>query len=377
MTTERYDLAVIGAGVIGLAHAYLAAKAGLKVVVFDRDHRANGASVRNFGFVTVTGQEQGDMWRRARYSRGVWGELAAAAGIPVLHQGLTVLLHSDLARAVAEEFVAGPMGEGCRVVDAAQARALCPAAHAPELVGALYSPHEARIESREAIPRVAAWLAERWGVTFVRPAAVLKVAPPEIETAQGLWRADKAVVCPGHDLVSLFPDLLAQANAQECKLHMLRLSDPGWRLSHAVMNDYGLARYAGYQGCPSVAALRAQLTAQTPETMADGVHLIVVQSADGSLVVGDSHHYGPTVDAFAPDAVDERMLDLARRALDLGASRVLERWVGVYAWSPDRPAFIAAPTPTVRVVVVTSGAGASTAFGLAQEALSELGVAAA
>ena len=37
-----------------------------RVVVIDRDAQANGASVRNFGFVTVTGQARGEVWRRAR-----------------------------------------------------------------------------------------------------------------------------------------------------------------------------------------------------------------------------------------------------------------------------------------------------------------------
>ncbi|MGZ3368324.1 MAG: FAD-dependent oxidoreductase, partial [Caulobacteraceae bacterium] len=58
-----FDLAVIGGGVIGLAHAYWAARAGLRVAVVEKDPRANGASIRNFGFVTVTGQERGDSWR--------------------------------------------------------------------------------------------------------------------------------------------------------------------------------------------------------------------------------------------------------------------------------------------------------------------------
>jgi hypothetical protein len=36
----------------------------------------------------------------------------------------------------------------------------------------------------------------------------------------------------------------------------------------------------------------------------NGIHLIAVQSADGSLVVGDSHHYAPTPHPFGSTAVD-------------------------------------------------------------------------
>jgi glycine/D-amino acid oxidase-like deaminating enzyme len=66
---KAYDIAIVGAGVLGLAHALAAARAGMRVVVLDRDAQANGASVRNFGFVTVTGQQAGDCWRRAMRSR--------------------------------------------------------------------------------------------------------------------------------------------------------------------------------------------------------------------------------------------------------------------------------------------------------------------
>ena len=81
-----YDLAVIGAGVLGLAHALAAARRGKRVVVIDRDAQANGASIRNFGFVTVNGQQAGDCWALARRTREVWAEVAEAARIPILHR---------------------------------------------------------------------------------------------------------------------------------------------------------------------------------------------------------------------------------------------------------------------------------------------------
>ena len=82
-----FDVAVVGAGIVGLAHALAAARAGKRVVVIDRDPRANGASIRNFGFVTVTGQERGDSWALARRTRDIWAEVAPEAGIAVEQRG--------------------------------------------------------------------------------------------------------------------------------------------------------------------------------------------------------------------------------------------------------------------------------------------------
>jgi glycine/D-amino acid oxidase-like deaminating enzyme len=87
VTARGYDLAIVGAGIVGLAHALAAVRLGKRVVVIDRDAQANGASIRNFGFITVTGQQAGDCWRRALRSRDVWVEIAPRAGVDIVQNG--------------------------------------------------------------------------------------------------------------------------------------------------------------------------------------------------------------------------------------------------------------------------------------------------
>jgi glycine/D-amino acid oxidase-like deaminating enzyme len=59
---------------------------------------------------------------------------------------------------VLEAFLRTEMGAGCRLLDAGQlAKRAHPERPRPALA-ALWSPHELRVESREAIPRLAAWL---------------------------------------------------------------------------------------------------------------------------------------------------------------------------------------------------------------------------
>ena len=120
--------------------------------------------------------------------------------------------------------------------------------------------------------------------------------------------------------------------------------------------------------CPRPRPCSGGCEAEQGEHLADGVHLIAVQSEDGSLVVGDSHHYGATPDPFAPDAVDELILDEFRRRAARCRSRVVrERWTGTYASAADRLMLVDRPSPTVRLVMITSGTGASTSFAIAEE----------
>lgn len=374
MSLQTFDLAVVGAGICGLAHALAAARRGLSVVVIDRDARANGASVRNFGFVTVTGQERGTTWRRAMRSRDVWAEIAGPAGISIEHRGLAVVARRPEARAVLEAFLKTEMGEGCELLDPAAAAARLQVLSGETIAGALWSPHELRVESRTAIPKLAAYLGDHYGVVFRRGTAVVAVEPPVVATSAGEVRAERVVVCPGDDLVSLYPDRLAAFGLTRCKLHMLRVAAPApdFRLPAAVMSDLGLVRYLGYAALPEAGTLKARLVAEQPAALENGVHLIAVQSADGSLVVGDSHHYDATPDPFAPQAVDDIILDELSAVLAIPAPVVTERWTGTYASAADRTMLVDAPHPRVRLVVITSGTGASTSFAIAEEVVDDL-----
>ena len=369
LTSDRFDLAVVGAGIVGLATALAAARRGLRVVVIDRDAQANGASVRNFGFVTVTGQERRTMWARARRTREVWSEVVAAAGIPVVHTGMWLLARRPEAVDVVHAFLQTEMAEGCRLLTPAEARRRCPGLAAAAV---LESTVELRVESREAIPRVAAWLGDAHNVRFMRNTSVLDVDVPLVRTSRGVVRADRVAVCPGDDFNGLYPERLGAYQLTRCKLQMLRLAAPGFRLPGALMSDLGLGRYPGYAELEAAAPLKARLAREQPEHLRHGIHLIVVQSADGSLVVGDSHHYAATPDPVALEEVDALILEEFRAALGIEPPPIVERWIGTYASATDRSVLLDSPHPAVRIAIVTCGAGASTGFALGEEVVASL-----
>jgi FAD dependent oxidoreductase TIGR03364 len=372
MRNSGFDVAIVGAGIVGLAHALAAAKAGKRVVVIDRDPRANGASIRNFGFITVTGQQRGEHWSLARRTRDIWAETATEAGIAVEQRGLILTLRHPEAIGVVNAFLNTEMGEGCRWLDATEFRALHPEIAAPDAVGALVSTHEIRVESRTALPKLVAWLEEAHGVTFLTGTAVHSVDPPRLETSRGSVEADVAIVCPGDDFSTLFADRIAAYGLRRCRLSMLRLASPGFRLPATVMSDLGLLRYAGYSELPEAETLRRRLAVEQAAHLAHGVHLIAVQSADGSLVVGDSHHYDDLPWPFAPAEAETCILDEFTRATGLNPPRVTERWVGTYPVADGRNYFMDAPADRVRLVIVTSGTGASTGFGIAERTIADL-----
>ena len=138
------------------------------------------------------------------------------------------------------------------------------------------------------------------------------------------------------------------------------------------MSDLSLARYHGFAELPAAAALAQRLRADQPDHLEHGVHLIVAQGADDSLIVGDSHAYGSTPDPFSSDAIDALILSEFRLALGIEPPPVVERWIGTYASASDRQVLIDAPEARVRLATVTCGAGASTGFAIGEELITSL-----
>ena len=365
---SKTDLIVVGSGILGLACALVAVEQGLSVQVVERENFCVGASIRNFGFVTVTGQGSGASWRRARRSRDIWAHIAPQAGIPVEHTGLYVVAQRAEAQGVLRELLLTEEGAALAWLDPVKLRKQAPHLAHAYVQGALYSPHELRVEARFAIEKLRLWLASR-GVRFHMGQAVTQVESGRMHLPTQQLQAERIVVCPGTDLRSLFPQAFAKYQTRLCQLQMLRIRPPrGYHLDAAVMSDLSLVRYRGFNELPGAARLEDRLRLEMPRALQHGIHLIVVQSADGSLVVGDSHQYGETMPPFTPAEVEELILAEMQRVLCLGHYAVKERWTGIYP-SGEQDALIETVLPDVQLLSVTSGTGMSTAFALAEECL--------
>lgn len=362
----KSDVIIVGSGIVGMACAWAALQQGQSVRVIDRDTFCVGASIRNFGFVTVTGQGSGDTWRRARRSRDVWTQLAPQAGIEVEHEGLYVLAQRPQAKVVLQELLKRPEGEDLTWLEIDDLQHLAPHLAHANLCGALYSPHELRIEARVAIEKLRQFLLSQ-GVVFQMGQAVQQVVSGAVMVADEWIEAQRILVCPGPDLRQLFSHAFTQNNTQLCQLQMLRVQPPsGYQLGSGVMSDLSLVRYHGYSEMPGSQLLHDQLRVECSQELTHGVHLIIVQSSDGTLVVGDSHHYGQAMRPFAAREVEELILHEMQRLLCLGHYQVTERWTGIYPSGPQ-DAMVQQVAPGVQLVSVTSGTGMSTSFGLAEE----------
>jgi glycine/D-amino acid oxidase-like deaminating enzyme len=110
------DIAVVGGGILGLAHAYVLARKAKRVVLFERRQRAAGASIRNFGMIWPIGQPAGEMHGIALRSCEIWREALQAARLSYRPTGSLHVAHSlDEADVLSEFAEIGPTaGYSCQ-----------------------------------------------------------------------------------------------------------------------------------------------------------------------------------------------------------------------------------------------------------------------
>lgn len=371
----RAEIAVVGGGILGLAHAFLLARMGRRVVLFERNPRATGASIRNFGMIWPIGQPAGFMHSLALRSRELWLDMLASTGLNYRPTGSLHAAYREDEAEVLREFaeIGPPAGSPCQWLDSEQTLRKSDALRPEGLHGALWSDTEFTVDPREIVAQLPVYLREL-GVEVCFGATVRRIALPHIETATGAWDVDQVIVCGGDDFETLYPETFAASGLTRCKLQMMRtVAQPDrWRLGPSLAAGLTLRFYKAFVVCQSLPALKARIAAEKPEYDLWGIHALVSQTSDGGITLGDSHEFGLQVDIFNKSEIDELILREAATFLRLPDWTIAERWYGVYSLHPERPFFEAEPAPGVTIVTAPGGSGMTLSFGLAERTIKQM-----
>jgi FAD dependent oxidoreductase TIGR03364 len=366
------SVAIVGAGIVGLANAWAAAKQGLRVTVFERSPRASGGSIRNFGMVWPIGQPAGPCYQTSLRSRDAWMELIQEGVLWGNPYGSLHVAHRDDEWDVLQEFasLAPELGVKCELHTPSQVHARTPAIVPNGLRGGLFSPTEICVNPPQAIRALPGWLNTKFDVEFAFNTTVTHVDTGRVRTAAGETRNfDRIVICGGPDFETLFPELFAESGMKRCKLQMLKtlIQPDGWKLGCHIASGLTLRHYEIFKACRSLKALNDRVSAESPEIDRYGVHVMASQNDAGEVILGDSHEYDDAIEPFDKSEIDALILRELHKIITLPNWTIAERWHGVYAKTPGRPVFQADPLPDVHVMTGTGGAGMTMSFGLALE----------
>ena len=374
MAVQHFDVAIVGAGIVGLAHALAAAKRGHRVVVFERNPYAVGASIRNFGMIWPIGQPTGPLLARAMTARSLWQDIAPKAGFHTNPCGSLHLAYREDELAVLEEFVSLRQSDTVKLLSPQEAAAKSGAIVTNGLLGALWSSTEIIVDPREAIQKLPGFLQSAYGVTFKFGHVVTEVSAPQLIAGGQPWSTDHILICSGSDFETLYPQVYAASNLTKVKLQMMRTAPQpnSFSIGPALCAGLTLTHYAAFADCPSLGTLKTRIEEETPYFPQWGIHVMVSQNALGELVIGDSHEYGLNPEPFDNAQINKYVLDYLKRFAQVPDFHIAETWNGIYAKLQGKTEYIVHPEPGVTIVNALSGAGMTLSFGLAEDVVAAL-----
>lgn len=339
---QKYDLAVIGSGVMGTFHAYHAALHGLKVVVFEKEIRPMEATVRNFGQVVPSGFPPGRWHYYGRYSTQLYKEVQAKTDIGIRNNGSVYIASNEGEMQLIEELHESfsSVDYPSQMLTKEQVLERWPAVRPDYVKGAVLFEQEVSAESRRMIHQLQAYLAQEFGIDFRYSTPVCglddRTEGVQIEDTHGKTTiAEQVVVANGRDFKLLYPELFANSNIEVTKLAMMATKPlPEVDLKGNILTGLTIRRYESFSELPSFSKLDPSEVNQ--EAVANGIHILFKQRTDGAIVIGDSHHYADAAKAddlgFDIDMdVNRIILEEAKKIIDLPSWEIKDYWNGVYA----------------------------------------------
>ncbi len=142
---KNADVIIIGGGVIGCSMAYYLSKAGVEVLVLEKDEIGSGASGRNGGGVRQSARDPREMPLAIHAVRNLWPGLSEELGTDVEYHcsGNLRLGKKKEHLGILEKIVAQGLAAGLdlKMINGAEVKELCPYA-SEEVIGASYCPSD-------------------------------------------------------------------------------------------------------------------------------------------------------------------------------------------------------------------------------------------
>jgi FAD dependent oxidoreductase TIGR03364 len=366
--TTKFDLIVVGGGILGTFHAYHALKKGLKVALVEKSSVPQGATVRNFGQVVPSGMDL--KWQNfGRESLAIYNELQAQTNLTIRKNGSVYIASNDEELQLINELheinkdndyesVLLSKGECINRFDGLRS---------DYCKGGLFFPQELSVDSAEMIVKLHALLQEKLELKIFYNTTVIETHENDGKcvaiTAEGTeLNASKIIICGGHEFKTLYPKVFNESDLEVSKLQMLQTKPQGiYSLQGNILTGLSIRRYESFEECPSFEKIKSLEDPNSFEKKF-GVHILFKQALDGSIILGDSHEYADAknADDLGFDLnmeIDEFMINEAKKIIDLPTYEIQRRWFGVYSQCKTKDIFEHNPSPNIHIITGIGGKG--------------------
>ncbi len=330
-------IVIIGGGIIGTTHAFEAIKAGHQVIQLEREEVARSESVLNFGVVWVSGRKSGPELQAAVRARQLWDEIHTT--IPEMlfraNGSLTLAINKEEI-AVMEECLKkeDALDRQWQILDRDETQKINPALRGNYLAS-LWCPLDATVEPGSVLHSMREYLLRNDNYIWRNNLDVVDVrsdtSTAVVVARNGeLFEGDVVIVCPGADHTSLFKEQFDTAPIRRVRLQMMSTEPLDEILTTSIADGDSMRYYPGYE-----VPTRENLPPQHHIASTNHMQLLMVQRADGSLTMGDTHEYAEPFDFKLEEDPYTYLHEVASNLLGKKLPPIAQRWDGVYSQRTD------------------------------------------
>jgi FAD dependent oxidoreductase TIGR03364 len=382
LKSKKYDLIIIGGGVIGTFCAYHALRKKKSVLLIEKDEIPFEASFRNFGQAVPSGQSLTKWFDYGRKSLQIYKDLQDLTDISLVKNGSWYLASDDQEMGLIEELgkLFNERDYTNRIYTSADCLKINPHINSDYVKGGMFLPDEASLNPLVMVHRVRAFLIREMGLHFMPNTAVIDVGKKrgiaKLVTSKNetIW-SDHIIIANGRDTQFLLPEHYKEDELKISKLQMMRLAPQAKILKSNILTGLTIRRYESFHSCPSYSKITA--TAHQQKLQAAGIHILFKQADDGSIILGDSHEYAPAhkQSQFGfeiSSEINELMLAEAKKILTLENWTVDSSWAGYYLQSTTGDVFTKTVDDVIHIINGIGGKGMTTSPGFTAEYIQNL-----
>lgn len=362
-----YDDVVIGAGVLGLAHAYQLSRRGRRVIVLDRHDAATGQTRLGSGWVQLGWLPTPEMQKLVAAGRSQWLSLATDAGLTCHGSGSLLVATTELEEMLLRQYLELHPQAGVSLLSAHDARQKAPV-NVDRVRCALWSDGDLCFDPREVMERVSAYLQESLRVKFVWNCEVTKIAGNVAISPLGEFHAKHFWICSNEGWGSLGAQFAAAPYLSVARSQWLRLKPQPQPLACSVANGSLLLHHATFQRCAAWEEVKASWQARLGELAERGFELRIEPQASGEVLVGCSRQLtGDLNSPILPGDWEDAVWQQLREILDLSEQGVVERWYSHFSCTDAEPYVHHRPEEHVTMIGAAGHSTFTFALGVADQ----------
>jgi len=383
MLPEKFDVIVIGAGVLGTFHAYHAALHSKKVLLIEKDQYPINATVRNFGQVVPSGMPA-DWFQYGVYSARLYNTIQKEYDISIRQNGSVYIASDQDEQQLIHELksVMDERGYDAQLLTQNQCMKKWPALKASYCSEGLFFPQELSAEPSATIHRLIEYCKLKFPDLTYKPSTTIidcQVSGDDVKVVthtREIYFAGKVIICNGGEFKILFPELFKASGIEISKLQMLRtMPMPDVGLEGNILTGLTIRRYESFSECPSFSSI------QTPEHLKElkrwGIHILFKKAQDGSVIIGDSHEYAGVNDmddlGFELNQhINKLMITEAQKIVSFDVSAIASSWAGFYAQHPEKDIVEIDLENKIHIRTAIGGKGMTSSAGYAQKSIQKL-----